>query len=35
MFELNIIAALVSGGVGITGGDETPHPGRAVKTVGQ
>lgn len=35
IFELTIIIALVSGGVGITGGDETAHPGGAGQTVRQ
>lgn len=35
IFELSVIAALVSGGVGTTGGDETAHPGRAGQTVRQ
>lgn len=32
-FEFRVVTALVSGGVGITGGDETAHPGRAGQAV--
>lgn len=33
IFEFRVVTPLVSGGVGITGGDETAHPGRAGQAV--
>lgn len=33
IFEFRVVTALVSGGVGITGGDETAYPGRAGQAV--
>lgn len=33
IFEVRLVTVLVSGGVGIPGGDETAHPGRAGQAV--